>query len=625
MSNRTILRGIPTGLVCAVLAILIGRTPFGQGLDDWFSDACFVLRGPRTTSAKIAIISIDEASLARLDKPAAYVSPELATAIRYAYGQGATAIGLDYFVPASLSKRKAIADPQPNDPESEQGDGFQVAYAAIETKCVVLPAFFESHSLEMRRPLSQWEMATVHDVSPTPYGLLNLTTDPDLFVRRQMLALDPAAAVPKYFALAMYARSQAASAIRDGNQVRVADRRIPLDDRGRLTINFVGPAGTPSFPTIPLWEVLAANRERRNIPELAGAIVIIGASGAGQQDIHPTPYANGAARLFSNAALVLTPGPEIHAHTIATIHDEAYLTRPFWLEPLPWALLAGVGLGATFARVSLSRGAAVLAAFLSVLFVAAYALFRFPGWLLNPVPVAVTALTTYTAVLARRWWQLRRIFAIVKSEAVTRALEADPRRLDPGGELREITALFADIRGFTTFSENCGGNPKRVVALLNAYYTAVIPAIEAEGGTIIAFMGDGLMVLFGAPVSQTDHAARAVRAALAMRQAVRNHTRLWEQHQFAGLRIGVGVHTGPAVVGAVGSGTRKDYTAIGDTINTASRVEGETKHQSADMLITAATRSHLDSEPLLAARCSLIPEPVTLKGRKEPVQLFQIA
>lgn len=631
MLNRTILRGIPAGVCCAVLAILVGSTPFGHALDDWAVDASFIIRGSRKTTARVVMISIDDASLDELEKPAAYLSPELGRVIRYVSSQGATAVGLDYFIPASLSNRRAIAEPRTTDPESEQGDGTMVAAAAIETQRVVLPAFLDADSLMLRRPLAQWELAAVQD-SPTPYGLLNLTTDTDLFIRRQMLAFEPAVGkpagegkgLPKFFALVLYARSQGTTARRNGLFVKLADRKIPVDEQGRLRINFVGPAGTPAFGRLTLREVLAAEREHRKLPQLEGAIVILGVSGAGQQDIHPTPYSNGAARLMTNSTVVLMPGPEIHANTIATIHDQAYLTRPWWLQSWPWSLLAGAVLGAVFARVSLARGALTLAVSLTVVFAATYLLFLIPGWLLAPLPLVLTALSAYAAVLSRRWSQLRRIFAVVKSEAVTRALEADPRRLDPGGETRVITALFADIRGFTTFSERCGGDPKKVVSLLNAYYSVVIPPLEAEGGTIVAFMGDGLMVLFGAPVSQADHAARAVRAALGMTQAVARHRSVWAQHNFPDLRIGVGVHSGPAVVGAIGSGDRKDYTAIGDTINTASRVEGETKQYPAGMLITATTRRLIETDPLLLARCEAVVEPVQLKGRAEPVQLFQL-
>lgn len=436
MLNQASLRGIATGLVCAVLALIISRTPFGEALDHWSSDACFLSRGSRPTTAKIAIIWIDDATFDELRKPAAYLSPELARAIRYCSRQGATAIGVDYFIGAEQSDRKPIADPQAGDPHSEQGRGLDVAQAAEETQRVVLPAFFNQRTLELRRPLTQWEVATQTD-RPTPFGLLNLTNDADHFVRRQVLMFDPTVAnegFPKFFSLALYSRSRNESAVRDGDRVRVGDRQIPVDDGGRMTINFVGPAGTDVFPQFPLWTVLAAERQSRTMPEFDGAIVIIGANGAGQQDHHPTPFSNGAARLFSSPAAALMSGTEIHAHTIATMHDQLFLTRPPWLAPLPWTLLVGIGLGATFARVSFPRGAAVLAAFLFVLAFATYALFVVPGWLLKPVPLVLTALTTCAAVATRRWRQAKPAMTLPELEPRIVGLERSVAGL--GQELR---------------------------------------------------------------------------------------------------------------------------------------------------------------------------------------------
>lgn len=243
---------------------------------------------------------------------------------------------------------------------------------------------------------------------------------------------------------------------------------------------------------------------------------------------------------------------------------------------------------------------------------------------MSTVPLAATMALTYSVVFARRWAQLRRMMAVVKSEAITRALEADPRRLDPGGELREVTALFADIRGFTAFSERCGNDPRKVVALLNAYFGAVVPLIEAEGGTVVSFMGDGVMVLFGAPVNQPDHAARAVRAAFRMAGKIREQAALWTRLGCSGMQVGIGVHTGPAVIGAVGGRTRLDYTAIGDTINTASRVEGKTKTLAADILITTSTLDAIRDDPGLIDRCQRVPELVELAGRVEPVYVSRV-
>src|SRR5262249_46643956 len=131
---------------------------------------------------------------------------------------------------------------------------------------------------------------------------------------------------------------------------------------------------------------------------------------------------------------------------------------------------------------------------------------------------------------------------------IAQALESDPGQLRLGGESRVVTVLFVDIRGFTPFSEH--RSPAQVVALLNAYYQVVVPAIEAEGGVIDKFLGDGLMVLFGAIPERADHADAAVRAALGIVRGIEDNRPIWTQHEFGWLRVGIGIHTGPVLLGA---------------------------------------------------------------------------
>jgi adenylate cyclase len=619
MRYLTVTRGILVGLACAGVSLLLGLTSLGPTLDDWFTDACFLIRGSRQTAARVVIIAIDEDSLDQLHKPAVYLSPQLARAVRYAHQQQAQAIGLDVFIPETLSGLKEIEE------EHGIGEARSLGEAVAETKVVVLPCYYDATADRLRRPLFQWWALTALSPGRIDFGLLELTEDEDQFVRRQALVDDLSKPDPfPFFALALYARARGVdqfSYLADQGVLQVGEVQIPVGADGRMRINYVGPPG--SFPVIPLSQVLEYERAGRPMPQLAGAVVILGVTGQGFQDRHPTPYANGAARVIGSQPVSLTPGPEMHAHVIATIDDQAFLTRPWWLGPIPWTLLTGAVWGIAFVRMNLTRGAGLLALFLLGLTVGSYAGFRFFGWVINPIPLACAGGLAYAVVLARRWGRLRRMMAVLESEAVTRALEADPHALDPGGEIREVTALFADIRGFTTFSERCGNDPRKVVALLNAYFATVVPAIEAEGGTVMSFMGDGLMVLFGSPVVQRDHASRAVRVAIQIVKGVRETAERWRALGFDGMKIGVGVHTGPAVVGAVGGRTRLDYTAIGDTINTASRVEGQTKSLAAEVLITADTH-HALLDPELLGRCQAVPELVRLSGREGVVRLFRV-
>jgi len=373
---------------------------------------------------------------------------------------------------------------------------------------------------------------------------------------------------------------------------------------------------------VPLQTVLAAAREGRQIPELAGAIVLIGLTARSQQDYHATPYANNYARYLSGDTPGLMAGTEIHANILATLQDRAFITTPLWLNSLPLLLAFGALLGHAFSRLSLGWGFVVTMvhhfAWKGLVFVA----FVWLHWRIEMVAMLLLGVMTYGAAFALRWRILRRMLGVVKSEAVALALESDPRRLDPGGEEREVTVLFADIRDFTTFSE--GHSAHEVVALLNAYFTATVPLIEAEGGTVNTYMGDGVMVLFGAPASCPDHAVHAVRAASAMVRRVHELRQTWASLGSAEMRIGVGVHTGKVVVGAIGSPRRLDYTAIGDAVNTAARIEAENKAFGTEILISAATHAALPEKVLKELGCATEPRPATVKGKKETLYLYPV-
>jgi adenylate cyclase len=358
------------------------------------------------------------------------------------------------------------------------------------------------------------------------------------------------------------------------------------------------------------------------MPELNGAIVIVGMTTKSQQDFHPTPYANQYANYFSSRG-GLIGGPEVHAHVIATLEDQAYIySSPRWVS-LVILSISGIALGMLFARLNLEWGLlAAVAHHFGWKLVALFA-FVYLSWRVEMMDVLLLGFLTYAGTFALRWRSLRRMFGVVRSEAVALALETDPRRLDARGEDREITVLFADVRNFTNFCES-RKDPHDVVKLLNEYYTAIVPAIEAEGGTVNTYMGDGIMVLFGAPAHCPDHARRAVRAAVAMVQRVLQRKKLWADLGFEGMRIGVGVHTGKVVVGAIGSPGRLDYTAIGDTVNAAARIESETKKSAVPILISSATYEQLLPAERARLGCAA-PTEAFVKGLKQKLLLHAVA
>ncbi len=610
-------RGVALGTACALAAWIASVTPFGRAVEDWFQDANFAYRGARSTAANVVIVAIDDDSLERLPKPLAAASPELAEVVTFLADRGAAAIGIDVFVPESL-------DHYDEDPGL---GGAALGVAAFRAGNVVLPAVLGDRD-RLVRPLATWRAAGA------PLALVQSVEDEDRFVRRYQpaaLADDPDGDGARVFSsLAMGMLNAAGRVENDGSGPRVDGRSLPpLDRQGALRINFVDRPET--VRRVPFHRVLAAARgDDRPLADQHGrpvewreALVVVGATAASLGDRHATPYANGAWWLPGLPPPRLMDGPEVQANALATLADGAFVTTPWWLATLPWCLIAGAGLGAAFARLSLSQGAILALAHHFGWKLASLGLFWLAGDRVEVLAMLATGALCYAATFALRWRRLRRMFGAVKSEAIARALEADPGHLRLKGEEREVTILFSDIRSFTSFAE--AHTAPEVVALLNAYFGVVVPILEVHGATVDKYIGDGIMAIFNAPEPQPDHALHATRSAVAMVERVHALAATWASLGFPGMRIGVGLHTGPAVIGTIGSPRRLDYTAIGDTVNAAARIESENKPMGTEILISAATYAALPEAERLRLGCSDRADPASVKGKAQELLLHRVA
>jgi adenylate cyclase len=358
---------------------------------------------------------------------------------------------------------------------------------------------------------------------------------------------------------------------------------------------------------------------RRNEPraDLNGSIVLIGITAQSFQDYHHTPFTNQYMRWFP-ARTSRMAGTELQANVLATIADGAYIRSP--LHALPVLLAHGAVLGLLLARASLLGVIGITLAHHFLWRGAAQVAFSWLGWRLPIVNVLGLGGLLLVGTLVLRWRQIWILLALFKSEGIANILVGDQEQGERrAAEKRTLTVLFADIRGFTPFSE--GRDPREVVELLNTYFDVIVPVIERHGGTLNQYIGDGIMVLFGAPQDQPDHARRAVEAAVEVVREVRRNRERFAALGFAGLRVGVGINTGEAVVGSVGSRSRIDYTAIGDTTNTAARIEALNKEFGTQVLISKATRDALGD---VAAALGCEPGERTARVKNKTVTVFAV-
>lgn len=231
---------------------------------------------------------------------------------------------------------------------------------------------------------------------------------------------------------------------------------------------------------------------------------------------------------------------------------------------------------------------------------------------------AQTAVTVETSKAHKRLAReevARANYSRFMPEYVVKQLLDDPDSFKLGGANQIITVLFADIRGFTSFSENV--NPEKVVGLLNHYFSEMTEIIFKHGGTLDKYIGDGLMALFGAPTATPDDAKNALKAAVAMQERIVTLNDELVAEGYAMVAVGMGLHTGEATIGYIGSEKRSEYTAIGDTVNLASRLESNT--EGGQIIISEATANAAGDIFPLTKR-----DPLTVKNRVQPVQVFEV-
>jgi adenylate cyclase len=392
---------------------------------------------------------------------------------------------------------------------------------------------------------------------------------------------------------------------------RVAlDLGYPVPDAPDLRLAWRGKArGLPSVSFSDLYEEFGRSKRQRPRDEFRGRIVVIGAAAPGLGDLRVTPLSG------------TQPGIELLATAIENLKNgRAARVAPAWL-PFGTALVLIALAWAAFARnLSANRVAAGLAALSALVLAAGWSLAGLPFLLPLLAPLAAAWLFYFAAATAAYLKERRAreeaiaMFSRFVNPHVVRQL-VERGGLEGAGEAREVTLLFSDIRGFTTLSET--RSPQQVVEILNRYFSRQVDVIFRHGGSLDKFIGDAIMAFWGAPLDDPDHAQRAVACALEMADAlVAFKEELGELGR--DFDVGIGVHSGPAVVGLIGSEQRREYTSIGDTVNLASRIEGLTKEAGRRILVSRETMERCGGAFDFVS-CGTF----QAKGRAQPVELFE--
>jgi adenylate cyclase len=392
--------------------------------------------------------------------------------------------------------------------------------------------------------------------------------------------------------------------------VRLGNLNIPANEQGRLSLAFYGPGGT--IPTVSAADVIAGR-----LPEgsLKGRLVIIGATETGIADLRATPLDP------------VFPGVELHATFAANALEGRFLSRDsrtlgiemgaIFLLPLLLALLLGVVPGTIWGLAGsslLSGGYLGLNYYLFV----SRRLDLSIIYPLLPLWAAYLGGEAYrNLVVEKKGRYLRKAFGSYVSPELVDEIVKNPGRLQLGGEKRDISILFSDIRGFTTLSE--GLPPEDLVKLLNEYLSPMTRIVMDERGTLDKFIGDAVMALFNAPLDLKDHPASACRAAVCMIKRLNELNGEFSRKGWPVIDIGIGINTGEAVVGNMGSDMRFDYTAIGDNVNLASRLEGLNKYYGTHILVSEATR-RLVGDGFNFREVDL----VRVTGKNEPVAVYEL-
>ena len=577
---RDVARKHLAGFLAGCAIVVLVTFGFLDGLEYWSLSQFFERRGERAPTVPIVIVTIDESTFAELNTQWPFprtMHGELLT--RIAAGSP-RAIGVDLIFDTP-SSRGAEDDTALGAAVARAGNVILGAGAAEE-----IQPFYRRQTLNPPIPVIRQGAAGVAPV--------NMYPDRDSAIRR----------VPLWLTLgderlAGFDTQLHALVARTGMAV------APLPRTPSVLINFNG--GPRTYPWVSYYRVL--NGE---VPPdyFTGKVVLIGPTTELLHDQFRTAFAPGGDM----------PGVEIHANALETlIRGTAIREVPLALTTA-LAVLAALGGAALVVRLHALRALAAAAALWAAVLVGAYALFGLADVWVRVMAPSLAVLLGYGATViehfVREQRERRRLSQFFSPDVVREVV----RHKDEGSlttSRRTVTVLFSDIRGFTSISEKL--EPEQVAEMLREYLSEMTEIVFKHGGTVDKYIGDCIMALYNVPFEDPEHAIKAVRTGLEFQEKTIAVSQRWEAKLGIAIRNGVGITTGQAVVGTLGSRQRLEYTAIGDTINLGSRLESITKDYKTNIIISEFTYEHVKDHFITKELGD-----VTVKGKSRPVKIYAV-
>jgi adenylate cyclase len=586
-------------------------------LDYLLYDLNFYFRGGAPASGRVVLVLLDERSVLELHRTRYWSRSQLAQAILHLKEAGAEIIALDMLL---------------STPDSDPMEDMALAHAISDVGNVVMARVASASGVGEIAPLPLFQQGMVGD------GFIDLTPDADDVLRRvhffharsmedgslQLLPSFSLEVIRAYYNLEYQLDFSRLDCFRMGVPPQVIELPYP-----ELLINFRG-----TYKAFPVISYVNVVRGRFDASLVKGKIVLLGSSLTVEKDFFQTPIT----RLGSDTEGILPRGLTLNVERIYTPRDlgvachanaiDTMLQRDFILHMEKWPTVAFIllvtVLSALFFISTLAFWQEMGLFFLFLVCIQGVSFFAFAKW---SVAVDTAAMSLgvvgqfFGSLVVRKVFERKTVHLIGnifgKYVSPVFVSELVSGRVEPSleGVKKEVTVLFADIRGFTTISERLG--PQQTAAFLNYYFGRMIPVIFKHGGTLDKLIGDALMAFFGAPIEYQDHAQRAAQAALEMLQVMRE-LRSSHVDGMQDLNIGIGIATGDVTVGNLGSGEFLNYTVIGDTVNLASRLEGLNKTYGTHILVSERTASQLQGLALREVGDVLV------KGKTTPVTVYEL-